>query len=412
VAHQPGCHSLRLNTILIMPIQRVPRYSLLLRELLKLTGPTHPDYDNLTKAHECMEKVSAGINEAKRRAEARERVSELKETFSGDFYLQQSAFRMLLAEAPGAVILSSTKQAYFYLLSDVILVAKNKKATKVNFHVYLYNASVCSLPEDPSSSWPFRFRVTTSKNYNMDFCFDYEKECDKWKSLVKDAIEALPGILDKNPNEKQTILAYSILPLDATKAAADLSKSSKPSRSEKEDMSRSQAKTDDSSAVSKSGARPRAAPSHAKKDGENASVKEIIAACRDIAKIEEEIVSMPINLRTLFPNYYAQLPPDQIARLKPRIQTLVAKLNEVAALNTRVGQAMKTQQVFLDLDTLVMDGEKSIMAMKRFIFAAFPKKAGQPPLPKSRDPQLLLRYIFAWYVKLCEAWINVTDVMV
>jgi len=359
-----------------------------------------------------MEKVSAGINEAKRRAEARERVSELVELFSGDFYLKKSSFRMHLAEAPGAIVITSTKQAFFYLLSDVILVTKNKKAAKVIYHVYLYNATISSLPEDPSSPWPFRFRVTTSKNYHIDLCFDYEKECEKWQNLIKGAIESLPGMLDKCPNEKETIIAYSALPIDASRGSVDLTKSQKPVRPEKEDVQSSQVKSDDSGAAARSGARPRTAPSRSKKEGEDASVKQIIAACRDIAKIEEEIVSMPINLRTLFPNYYAQLPPDQIARLKPRIQILVTKLNEVAALNDRVGQAMKTQKVFLDLDTLVMDGEKSIMAMKRFIFAAFPKKAGQPPLPKSRDPQLLLRYIFAWYVKLCEAWINVTDVMV
>ena len=37
-----------LENLLIMPVQRLPRYNLLLRDLLKQTKDDHPDYEGLT----------------------------------------------------------------------------------------------------------------------------------------------------------------------------------------------------------------------------------------------------------------------------------------------------------------------------------------------------------------------------
>jgi hypothetical protein len=42
--------NLDLASILIMPVQRIPRYELLLRELIKCTTEMHVDWNNLQKA--------------------------------------------------------------------------------------------------------------------------------------------------------------------------------------------------------------------------------------------------------------------------------------------------------------------------------------------------------------------------
>eukprot|EP01114_Cavostelium_apophysatum_P015268 TRINITY_DN4122_c0_g1_i4.p1 TRINITY_DN4122_c0_g1~~TRINITY_DN4122_c0_g1_i4.p1 ORF type:complete len:945 (+),score=286.26 TRINITY_DN4122_c0_g1_i4:179-3013(+) len=51
-----------LQSLLITPVQRIPRYSLLLKELLKLTTPSHPDYENVSKALEKIKEVTDLIN--------------------------------------------------------------------------------------------------------------------------------------------------------------------------------------------------------------------------------------------------------------------------------------------------------------------------------------------------------------
>jgi len=53
----------------IMPIQRVPRYELFLRDLLKRTQEDHPQYKSLTAALEKIKKISQHINESKRQIE-------------------------------------------------------------------------------------------------------------------------------------------------------------------------------------------------------------------------------------------------------------------------------------------------------------------------------------------------------
>lgn len=55
---------LSLDHLLIMPVQRIPRYILLLTEIVKCTPDTHPDKQVLTKAISMMEGVANHINES------------------------------------------------------------------------------------------------------------------------------------------------------------------------------------------------------------------------------------------------------------------------------------------------------------------------------------------------------------
>jgi hypothetical protein len=59
-----------LESYLIMPVQRIPRYNLLLKELLKHTSQYHRDYRGLEKALEAMQEVANHVNEKIRELEA------------------------------------------------------------------------------------------------------------------------------------------------------------------------------------------------------------------------------------------------------------------------------------------------------------------------------------------------------
>ena len=61
--------SARFESLLIAPIQRIPRYTLLLEELQKNTDKKHPDYHFLTQAIPLMEEVAEGINETVKKAD-------------------------------------------------------------------------------------------------------------------------------------------------------------------------------------------------------------------------------------------------------------------------------------------------------------------------------------------------------
>jgi hypothetical protein len=60
------CKGQSIESFLIMPIQRIPRYSLLLAELRKHTPEAHADFALLPKAEEVVAMVGKNINEAVR----------------------------------------------------------------------------------------------------------------------------------------------------------------------------------------------------------------------------------------------------------------------------------------------------------------------------------------------------------
>ncbi|CAG8571969.1 8799_t:CDS:2 [Cetraspora pellucida] len=63
------CKGLTLQAYLIMPVQRIPKYKLLLEGLLKKTTESHPDYLNLKKALQTIEHVATFVNETIRQHE-------------------------------------------------------------------------------------------------------------------------------------------------------------------------------------------------------------------------------------------------------------------------------------------------------------------------------------------------------
>lgn len=69
-----GLRSHSVKDILITPVQRPPRYILMLKELLKRTPFDHPDYNNIKKAIRLMEKSVSMINEKQKRTQNMKRI--------------------------------------------------------------------------------------------------------------------------------------------------------------------------------------------------------------------------------------------------------------------------------------------------------------------------------------------------
>lgn len=67
---RPECAGQLLDSLLITPIQRLPRYELLLRELVECTPEEHPDSAELQAAFDAMRRVNHAINESRRDAES------------------------------------------------------------------------------------------------------------------------------------------------------------------------------------------------------------------------------------------------------------------------------------------------------------------------------------------------------
>ena len=72
-----------LPSFLIMPIQRVPRYSMLLSETLKRTTEDHADHGPLERALALIKEAATFNNEMIRARENREKIQEVEARWSG-----------------------------------------------------------------------------------------------------------------------------------------------------------------------------------------------------------------------------------------------------------------------------------------------------------------------------------------
>lgn len=119
---QPECEVQDLSSFLIKPIQRLPRYELLLRDMVKYSTDQQ-EHLKLSKLFETVKKINAYINESKRRRDNSSKVFEIQSN------LIQGTTKFTLYE-----------QQRMYVREDTLQVRKVKKGNKLKkHHVFLFS---------------------------------------------------------------------------------------------------------------------------------------------------------------------------------------------------------------------------------------------------------------------------------
>jgi len=116
--------NLKLVSILIFPIQRIPRYILLIQDLLKHTNPEHPDYRNLEEALAVMNKTGSFINESKREAENASKLAEINQSLKGKHPGFQKSGRYFIHEMAVSFTPEGEKNqlhGMVYIWTDLVL---------------------------------------------------------------------------------------------------------------------------------------------------------------------------------------------------------------------------------------------------------------------------------------------------
>lgn len=128
----PKVKGMEITSFLIMPIQRLPRYVMLLSDLFKNTPQTHADYEPLQGALKKVEGVASYVNTKKREAENLLGVTTVARHLVGlesmaEFtqphrrYVRQG----FLQEAePTSISLKSLKTRYFFAFNDILVCTK------------------------------------------------------------------------------------------------------------------------------------------------------------------------------------------------------------------------------------------------------------------------------------------------
>jgi hypothetical protein len=111
---------------LILPVQMIPRYSLLLKDIIKYTPIDHIDCEDLKKGLENILKIGGDINEKKRDNENQKYIDDLKNRLGDDYKIIEKKHRKLLKT--GNVTIKTPIQKLrldgdyeLYLYSDILL---------------------------------------------------------------------------------------------------------------------------------------------------------------------------------------------------------------------------------------------------------------------------------------------------
>ncbi|EGC39000.1 hypothetical protein DICPUDRAFT_27726 [Dictyostelium purpureum] len=123
---QDSNNGLDLYSYLIMPIQRIPRYLLLLKELIKYTPMNHPDYQMLINAKENIKRVADHVNESKMVVENKRKISSIQESISQIPFNLMDKERTYIREGFLEIEDTFKKDSYFFLFSDILLYVKYK----------------------------------------------------------------------------------------------------------------------------------------------------------------------------------------------------------------------------------------------------------------------------------------------
>lgn len=132
----PESRGQSLESFLIMPVQRIPRYTLLLRELIKNSVASDPDFPLLEAAFNALSEIADSINTNKKDAESSEKVFEIQENLIGLSHPIVSPSRRFVKEGVLNYLADFKDMAKFdktkkrrtvYLFNDLLVTAKGDK---------------------------------------------------------------------------------------------------------------------------------------------------------------------------------------------------------------------------------------------------------------------------------------------
>jgi len=189
---------------LIKPIQRIPRYNLLLLELLKHTEPSHPDYDDLTKALAKMKEVATHINMTVKKTDNLRKLAQASTKGKGFMGLMK-AHRQLIRDGflPTVDNKGHKEKLHFFVFNDILVFAnksdlrKQKDMTKLNsqwpINLLWFTSSITAMELTGPS------RVFTVSNLPPD-------ELEGWVSDIKKVLEPFAseqreGVFDFGPTK-------------------------------------------------------------------------------------------------------------------------------------------------------------------------------------------------------------------
>ncbi|KAJ1660931.1 hypothetical protein IWQ61_000192 [Dispira simplex] len=182
---------LTIDSYLMMPIQRLPRYRLLLADLVRHTTVDHPDYSLVTRALNVVHDVANFVNEMIRQHEMYSTMVSVQKSLHGFHENLIIPGRQLIKRGPVKKICRKNHQLReLFLFTDILLYASPAiMENTFNFHrkFPLVECRVIDLPDSPTSGVKNVFQI-----HNRDKSFgvytDTARSKHEWVGALHQAI--------------------------------------------------------------------------------------------------------------------------------------------------------------------------------------------------------------------------------
>ncbi|PRP86552.1 hypothetical protein PROFUN_05190 [Planoprotostelium fungivorum] len=356
-SEHPDVH-LDLQSLLIMPIQRTPRYELLLREYLKNMEEEHEERQGIERALNALEQVGSLINESKRKAEGMAKIIDIQERIIGHKMNLVEPHRILVREGGayrehpnGSTIDFAT---YLYLFNDGLLITQKKKSwlgdDKNNSLLFKemipINRILTVSSIEESIEWKRYGLVISCRGKEEKFWIETQETRDQW---VDDILFQAAIYIDRQNTLRQTSEGQE-----------------ERKRNSVVEVEREAREHGVKGAVKKTmdmvwgGRQYDVEGSHHVAH----NLKEALHYMRDIIQLEQDIMRFPIEIRTLIPNYYRDLPKDFINEQQSRTIKLIRKLDEIDMTRLKIDQVIKQEYICDVINRLVKGGTKAVGEVK------------------------------------------------
>jgi hypothetical protein len=168
---KPENKNLSVASYLIMPIQRIPRYKLLLEEVLRNTSDDHPDYSNLLKGLESVSAVAKHINAEMHAQENRAAIVRIQNEFSHSVSFVQPHRRFVRQGTMVKKCRNTDKTYEFFLFNDLLVYASRSvlsTGTKYKLHQELPIDESFTIDDVPAPPPRVKLLLTAASTSNLN----------------------------------------------------------------------------------------------------------------------------------------------------------------------------------------------------------------------------------------------------
>ncbi|CAK64481.1 unnamed protein product (macronuclear) [Paramecium tetraurelia] len=185
-----------LESYLIKPVQRLPKYVLLLKDLIKHTWQSHPDYESLQVSVNKFIEVNCKIDILMDNVLKNQMLFELQKQFfdSINVSIVESTRRYVQSETINVLVSKQQKSVIVYICNDMIILTQRNQNNLVKQHeklyeyLYLNEKSYCK--NKPETQYcKFLFTVSSQEQSITFICQDAEQKqklLSLFESLIND----------------------------------------------------------------------------------------------------------------------------------------------------------------------------------------------------------------------------------